>query len=127
MAEKYASLVTNSLERPKELTESVVDSLKKKHKDYCFSLQQHKIIIGLCKKDFVNVIYKKYYDRYENLDYIEYIPVKFIRTPFFGCESLQINKNEIDEDINAWEFEDLSKFTEKYVKRNTKLTKKTQK
>ena len=66
------NLIEEELEE--DLVHTVIDSLRNHHTDYCFSNKDFKSILSLAKEAGIGLIYKVFYDRYDKLDYVEFIP-----------------------------------------------------
>ena len=69
------NLIEEELEE--DLVHTVIDSLRNHHTDYCFSNKDFKSILSLAKEAGIGLIYKVFYDRYDKLDYVEFIPANF--------------------------------------------------
>ena len=71
------------------LVDSVVGSLKKGYKDYCFTNKQLKEIIEKCHEANVSFAYRKQLDEDCKIEYIELIPCTF-----YFAETVEENKVE---------------------------------
>lgn len=71
------------------LVDSVVGSLKKGYKDYCFTNKQLKEIIEKCHEANVSFAYRKQLDEDYKIEYIELIPCIF-----YFAETVEENKVE---------------------------------
>ena len=69
------NLIEEELEE--DLVHTVIDSLRNHHTDYCFSNKDFKSILSLAKEAGISLIYKVFYNRYDKLDYVEFIPANF--------------------------------------------------
>lgn len=59
------------------LVDSVVGSLKKGYRDYCFTNKQLKEIIEKCHEANVSFVYRKQLDEDYKIEYVELIPCTF--------------------------------------------------
>lgn len=71
------------------LVDSVVGSLKKGYRDYCFTNKQLKEIIEKCHEANVSFTYRKQLDEDYKIEYIELIPCTF-----YFAETVEENKVE---------------------------------
>lgn len=71
------------------LVDSVVGSLKKGYRDYCFTNKQLKEIIEKCHEANVSFAYRKQLDEDCKIEYIELIPCTF-----YFAETVEENKVE---------------------------------
>ena len=116
------NLIEEGLEE--DLVHTVIDSLRNHHTDYCFSNKDFKSILSLAKEAGIGLIYKVFYDRYDKLDYVEFIPANFyvsvngVKT--YIDKVYQFEASEVPEN---WKYDKERK--EKSTEKSCKNTRKT--
>lgn len=122
------STQNRSQERPEgnfSIVYDVLDSLRNNYRDYVFTLRDYETVVATCKKENINIIYRFVYDRYNELDYIEFIPVEFYKTPenkrkLKKSPNLQIDMRVINQNKAGWVYKDLSSITKIWIEKNRK-------
>ena len=115
------NLIEEELEE--DLVHTVIDSLRNHHTDYCFSNKDFKSILSLAKEAGIGLIYKVFYDRYDKLDYVEFIPANFyvsvngVKT--YIDKVYQVEASEVPENLK-YDKERKEKSTEKSRKKTRK-------
>lgn len=116
------NLIEEELEE--DLVHTVIDSLRNHHTDYCFSNKDFNSILSLAKEAGISLIYKIFKDRYDKLDYVEFIPAHFYVS--VNGKKIYINKSyqfEASEVPENWKYDKKKK--ENGTGKSYKKTKKT--
>ena len=116
------NLIEEELEE--DLVHTVIDSLRNHHTDYCFSNNDFKSILSLAKEAGISLIYKVFYDRYDKLDYVEFIPANFY-VSINGVKTYidKVYQFEASEVPENWKYDKERK--EKSTDKSYKKTRKT--
>lgn len=108
----------------KDIVSEIINSLDEGFRDYAFNKRTQEMVLQQCYQEKISVIYKVKYDEYGDLDYIEFIPVKFKRTPDAKRKNsprlinLQIDMKLIESNKSEWEWKDESKYKQIGIKKN---------
>ncbi len=118
MQKESGTCIINYDPQQRDIYELVIESLKNNYRDYVFSAKDKDIILEICKREGISLIYSIHNDRYGDIDYVEFIPVTFLKTPSRKSKILQINLKEIKSNSTRWKWTDLSKRTTPYIVKN---------
>lgn len=120
--EKSVKHLINYDPQNESIHDLVIYSLKNNYRDYVFSNKDKQIVLEMCQREQISLIYKENFDRYGDLDYVEFIPVKFLKgsSKKAKVKANQLNMKDLQSNPNKWKYTDLSKRTQGYIVQSRK-------